>query len=328
MFNSTAIEVVIGLVFIYILYSLLVTILVELVSSLISLRGQFLKKAIRRMLEGDDKSANKKPAAGDQQDQLSEDSKAFVEEFWQRPEIRYLGNKFLWKKRPPSYISPTTFSATMVNVIDGSGKVKKKLKAYKKLLEEKIDRTGTEDILYSFLVEAKGDADVFKRQLERWYNETMDRVGGWYKRRLQFFTFLLGLLVAFSLNVDTISIARKLTAESNIRMEMVKLATDYVSQADSSDATSIIVKEEMKEVIADIKHQESILSMEWPPFDLCDSAFWLYVLGCFITTIAISLGAPFWFDILNKVSKLRSAGTQENTDKMDANTFKSKKQTT
>jgi len=283
------------------------------------------------MLEGNDKkvkgSQDKNDINNSQGQKPDEVIELSTEQFWKRPEISYLGNKFFGKSRPPSYINPTTFSTALVNVLRKTDDLDKDLEDYKTVLATK-ERTGTEEILYNFLLESKGEVDGFKGKVEKWYNETMDRLGGWYKRRLQLFTFIFGLLVAFSLNVDTISIARKLTAESNIRMEMVKLATDYVSQADTSDATSYIVKEEMKEVIADIKHQESILSMEWPPFDVCDSAFWLYVLGCFITTIAISLGAPFWFDILNKVSKLRSAGTQENTDKMDANTFKSKKQTT
>ena len=32
------------------------------------------------------------------------------------------------------------------------------------------------------------------------------------------------------------------------------------------------------------------------------------LIGLLLTTFAISLGAPFWFDILNKVINLRSSG--------------------
>jgi hypothetical protein len=38
--------------------------------------------------------------------------------------------------------------------------------------------------------------------------------------------------------------------------------------------------------------------------------FPLHFLGFLITAIAISLGAPFWYDLLNKLMKLRTAVKQ------------------
>jgi hypothetical protein len=37
-------------------------------------------------------------------------------------------------------------------------------------------------------------------------------------------------------------------------------------------------------------------------------AIWPKLLGLLLTAIAVSLGAPFWFDVLNKIINLRSAG--------------------
>ena len=51
MFNSTALDVVIGLVFIYLLYSLLASIIQEIIATQLAFRSKVLEKAILRMLE-------------------------------------------------------------------------------------------------------------------------------------------------------------------------------------------------------------------------------------------------------------------------------------
>src|SRR4051812_32709257 len=58
MFDSEAINIIISLVFIYLLYSLLGTILQEIIATNIQLRGRILRQGISRML--DDGAAKKK----------------------------------------------------------------------------------------------------------------------------------------------------------------------------------------------------------------------------------------------------------------------------
>ncbi len=89
----------------------------------------------------------------------------------------------------------------------------------------------------------------------------MDRVAGWYERRMQLITFIIGIVISFSLNIDTIGIAKKLTSESDARIEMVKMASDLVGQPSSPDSTNVLVKEEMEKIIGNIKEQGSIISM-------------------------------------------------------------------
>ena len=38
------------------------------------------------------------------------------------------------------------------------------------------------------------------------------------------------------------------------------------------------------------------------------SFFWTKIFGLFLTAFAASLGAPFWFDVLNKFMSVRGAG--------------------
>jgi len=287
MFNSTAIEVVIGLVFIYILYSLLVTIITELIANVLNQKGRILKKGVKRMLDDDDQAL-------------------FGDEFLKRPEIKYLSGK----NRLPSYINSSTFTKAMVNVLQKADDAGDFFGDYMKKLGEEKNKSETKELIYNLMVEADGNLDKFKEIMGGWFDETMERVTGWYKRRVQLITFIIGLTIAFALNVDTIAIAKKLTNESDTRLEMVKLASEYAKDADPADTTSVQMSAEMQEIIGNIQNQESIISLEWPPFDVTTSVFWLWIVGCLTTAIALSLGAPFWFDILNKVSKLKSGGAQ------------------
>lgn len=290
MFSSAAIEVVIGLAFIYILYSLLVTIITELVTSLLNQRGRVLKKGIKRMLD-------------------DETSVEFSEKFMERAEIKYLSNK----GRLPSYLKPTTFSKTLMNVLGKADDTKKFLE--NKIKELKTDlaknKSDTKEVIYNLMLEADGNLEKFKSLLEEWYNETMERVAGWYKRRIQIITFIIGTIIAFGMNVDTIAIAKKLTNESDARMEMVRVATEYVNEQNADPTITDSLHVQMEKLVGSINNQESIISISRPK---CYSGFkviMLYIIGCFITAIALSLGAPFWFDILDKLVKLRSSGTQE-----------------
>ncbi len=94
MFNNTAFEVLIGLVFIYILYSLLGAIITELISSILNYCVMEFKTGIRRMLDDDD-------------------AKMFSDDFMNGPEVKYLSSK----KRIPAYINASIFSNAMVNVL-------------------------------------------------------------------------------------------------------------------------------------------------------------------------------------------------------------------
>src|SRR6185436_5866000 len=59
------------------------------------------------------------------------------------------------------------------------------------------------------LVDAAGDDVVKAREnIEDWYNSTMDRVAGWYKRRAHAIILVLGLGVAIAVNADSIYIVR------------------------------------------------------------------------------------------------------------------------
>ena len=338
MFGSTAIQVTIGLVFIYLLYSLLATTINEAIASIIGLRAQVLKRAIKRMLDDDHETPI-----------LSDD-------FYKVPIIKYLGEQRsggfweylnFWRSSLPSYISAENFSKALTDLLIAKGQLEKKpgtgavawndpdwqkmdwvnidsqksvLNALKFDSEGPIPESDTKAYMMSLLKNAGNDLGKFRTSLESWFNDTMDRASGWYKRKVQLILFGIGLAIAFGFNVDTVSIVGQLSNDKDARKEMVDMATQYVaanpapSAADSIAAGSQSAGEHDKssrlfdtvnnQVKRDIQNANKILGLGGNSFTAD------HIAGCLITAFAISLGAPFWFDLLNKVMQLRSGGTE------------------
>ena len=62
---------------------------------------------------------------------------------------------------------------------------------------------------------------------ETWFNESMDRLGGWYKRKATLLAFVIGLVLAAFLNVDSIILAEHLWKEPTLRQALVANATQF-----------------------------------------------------------------------------------------------------
>jgi hypothetical protein len=172
-------------------------------------------------------------------------------------------------------------------------------------------------------------AEAFRRNLELWFNDSMHRVAGWYKRWTQRILLVLATLVVLVSNADTVMLVQRLSQDNALRASLVAAAQDAVksvppletTKPDSSDTRSTLSEDPgIQRVIEKAKSLK--LPVGWssvetdagyfrPPKLSLEYAGWaLYKLfGLLITIFAVSLGAPFWFDMLSKAVNIRSAGT-------------------
>lgn len=318
MLNNPALDIAIGLVFIYAIYSLLATTLTELIATLIGLRGKNLRKGIKRMLDDDSIDI--------------ESSSKLNEIFIGRPEIKFLGQgkNIRGKEKFPSYIKSKTFAKGLINSLEDVHNFNKDLNKLKESLKEK--ETPTNIFIANLIDEANSNIERFKSLAEDWFNETMDRVGGWYRKHISLLTFITGFLIALTLNVDTLSISKKLSQDKESRLVLVEAASGYVSTFKANDSLSKDDYEKLEILnnrIDSLLVQDEIIGtiIDWNPPEnfglICETkeilteswAFILkYIFGCLITAIALSLGSSFWFDLLNKLIKLRGTGTKEKTN--------------
>jgi hypothetical protein len=160
-----------------------------------------------------------------------------------------------------------------------------------------------------------GDLQRFEQKLAEWFDHAMDRVSGWYKRRVSMWIAIYGLVLVVVFNVDSVGIADSLWL-SPVQRNVV--ATAAASQA----------KGKLPEVDTTVRDLKSLsLPLGWDfsgspsstgpaaakddPARSLPSSFkgWLAkLLGFAVSVGALTLGAPFWFDALGKLSNLRGAG--------------------
>jgi hypothetical protein len=289
------IQVVIGLVFLLLLLSLLVTTIMELISSMFALRGQNLEKAIRNML-----------ATGLKEGELFQ---SFKSNALYKQLCNYRGNA---KSRPPSYLSAENFQSILMDLIlkgEDSGK-----------LTQKIDELPNEElkkVLKQLLNDAGYELEEFKTKMRNWFNDVMDRAAGWYKRNIQILVTFVGLVVAIIFNADTISLYQRLESNPEELKEIVTMAEAYAKKSDLGIQSGGTVEQQWEQVnnlINDeINQAKSPLGLGWHPEELqgmTPSDWVIKVLGWIVTALAVSLGAPFWFDLLKKLVNIRSSGNQ------------------
>ncbi|WP_315821424.1 hypothetical protein [Paraflavitalea speifideaquila] len=224
MFNNAALDVVIGLVFVYLLYSLLGTLLQEIVATNIGLRGIILKMAIRRML--DDGAAKSKSQCA-----------RFSQAYYDHPLIKYLRADAWAIKKDPAYFTQETFSKVVIDLL--RGKDVKPGDPIRPLIDTSLTdkklawnsnvqiEEETHLYLQTLWVDSQGDVQKFKGFLEQWFNEMMDRTTGWYKKYTQLILLILGLGIAIGFNVDTLKIADKLKNDPQLRQQVIAQATEF-----------------------------------------------------------------------------------------------------
>ena len=227
----------------------------------------------------------------------------------------------------PSYISPQAFSAALTDILAQRESLDAVRVAIGNLPDSPIKQT-----LVILAQQPSANLAEFERQVQTWFDDSMDRVSGWYKRKVQWVTVIVAAIVTIWANADTVVIARKLFLAPAVRQKIVQDAATQSSQitpsqmADLGELTGwsseFITFHKLKN--GDPKSQPDD---SFPGMDLIKSfplfVAWLWgvlpghLLGWVLTMTAVSLGAPFWFDTLNKFMNVRSAGTAPNEKGQD-----------
>ncbi|MFN7929569.1 MAG: hypothetical protein U0Y68_16810 [Blastocatellia bacterium] len=166
---------------------------------------------------------------------------------------------------------------------------------------------------------AGGDALAhLQANLEGWFNQTMERVTGWYKRKTQVWSLLTAAAFTLLLNVDTISIGHSFATNAALRESVVAAAEKYVEQPlptaspNAAQPTPMDIKKKFDELKAEMTGMRQFgFPVGWEAGDDWASdrnKIISKILGLLLTMCAASLGAPFWFDMLKKVISIRTSG--------------------
>ena len=303
MLGSTTLDVVLGLLFVYFALSLVCSKVNEYVASKLEWRAEGLEKGVRKLLTGSDTT----DGAG-----AASPLARLVD--LTHPLLDALKPPSSWRnhQRRASYLPADVFAVALLDALapDGPEAAAEGAPSRPARIAAGIaslpDDLPAKQALLAFEKEAAGDLAVLRGRVEGWFDAAMDRVSGWYKRRVQLWLVLYAVVLAVALNVDSLSITRALYSNGPVRQAVVAAA----GRGQASELDSVA------DGVAKVRNLE--LPITWagrgapasdprrPPRDL--GGWTLKLLGLALTVVALSLGAPFWFDLLNKVARLRATG--------------------
>ncbi len=148
------------------------------------------------------------------------------------------------------------------------------------------------------MIDASGnDVARIRESFEHWFDNSMDRVAGWYKRRTQVVIFAIAMASSGLLNLDTINIASRLATDSAMRSSLAVTAEEYAKQKTLQ--------------LPDLKRNIDSLSLGipvgWDAAPPNAYRWFMKTAGILTSALAATLGAPFWFDLLNRFITLRSS---------------------
>ena len=296
MVGSQALEMAIGLTLIFFLLASTASAVLEVISALLQKRAKDLEAALVGMLDTP-------PAPQPGVPTKVADTSSF-QSISPHRDVEWGVWKLKWRRTyKPSYVSAKAFANSVAEII---GKAK--------------DATATAEQLYDALPKALGerlrpivtevgaDATAIKAELESWFDDTMERVAGSYKRWAQVWLFVFGLVIVVAANASAYRMGASLYADPAVRSAVTESATATAGAAANGSSDPEDIEAAITAVAETVDRLDSLgLPVGWDNWNE-PGGTWVTMGGWLVTALLIMLGAPFWFGVLTKLVSLRSTG--------------------
>jgi hypothetical protein len=322
---TVLLEVAISLIFIFLIFSIIVSGCCELWQLFTHKRGNFLYKALDGVFN----------------DRLNKD---FTFQLLSHPLIDCLRES---DTKYPSYIGGSIFADALIDVIrcdhlkpellfdhtakkynvkfpeltppaENGGQII--LEQFLKGTDQ-LNESDLKQLLRTFAFGANNYDDL-KKNMAAWYDRYMGATSGWYKNYITRTLLVFSTIVTISFNIDSIHLVKTIFSDKTLRDRIVKNADVYVAkklkedslqqvmQANAPVADSTELKKTEEKQIAEMKEAyEEVglldLPIGWPK--PADQNIWLMVIGWMITIPALAYGADNWFNLLMKFFNARTS---------------------
>ena len=320
MLGSEILDVAIGLIMMFLLVSLIASSIKEAFETVLNHRAKDLEAGLREML-GDVRCENIVPA------------------LYRHPLIDGLfkGKYVVGKTRNlPSYLPSRTFALALVDLV-AQGKAanplpnpanpetafgsEPTLEMFRNNVSSLPLGSNLRGALMPLMAVAGNDGSRLLHEIERWYDGAMDRVSGWYKKRTQIMLAGIGISLAIAMNIDTVAIVRYLNTSQTARQVLISQVEHYRAEhtktkLGNDDPSELIDPMGWLErqggvplgwLFHPLPHQTGFdFEHDWRHAPNNLSAWLFKIAGVLLTGFAVTLGAPFWFDVLNRFMVVRS----------------------
>jgi hypothetical protein len=212
------------------------------------------------------------------------------------------------------------------------------------------------------VVQTEKQLGQFRTEVSVWFDRSMSRASGVYKRNAKGVAILIGFTIAIVSNADTFHIVARLANDDDLRAVVTQRANEFTQNAPKD---IIYNRDQLRQLKreTDVVLQEIDFPLRWTPdslrqqfgckdtskpgdrpvdlnswdtfYQAClpnqatptvDNSFnllkvgqvaiehWVdfgrVIAGWLLSGVAISMGAPFWFDLLGKVMNVRNTGAK------------------
>lgn len=322
---TTIIDVALGLILLYLVLSLICTTINELLAALLKLRARNLASTIRKLIDDETfrsafyshgliiSSALSSRAGGTRVDAGA----AAADDADKLARPTYLDGKTVARVLIDSLslLDPARPDVVQTNV--------------ETLIKSLPADSTIRKVMLANLAVANKDIDLLRELTANWFDSAMDRLSGSYNRQLKVISLAVGIGLAAALNADSLTIARAIWTDDGLKSQVEAASQKFVAGqngdltapcAPASAASTSSSSEPADQAICaaaklvGLEQQLRPFPLGWPdgnwPKDNAEIWWWALLkgLGIVWTGIALSLGAPFWFDLLQKFMSLRAAG--------------------
>lgn len=191
---------------------------------------------------------------------------------------------------------------------------------------------------------ADTDIQKLKDALASWFDKSMEQLSGVYKRRMKWVSLGIGIVVAVALNANSITVAQRLWQSPDLQKQTAALAQKMVKQppaalqgvasgadpaapqvmlaatttaaggsagaatGQSAKSLAELLRGQADEILKQYQAINASFPLGYGFFQMPQKfTGWLIVIfGLLVTGVALSLGAPFWFDLLSYIVKMRN----------------------
>lgn len=314
---STIVDVVIGLAFVFFVFSLLVSGINELVRKALNTRAKALWKSISQILDGrEDDFHTTTPGVvlGSPEESVATTTAttggpSLVQRLFDHPMIRSLDPARPKNQTRVHHIPNREFARAVIELLtpregEGAGSPQ-----WDRIRDEIEKLPASLQMQFELLYEEAGeDIVAFRNALENWFDTRMQAVSDWYKKRTRWALAAYGLVVAVLFNVSAITITSELYENDVVRDTVAALAEQSAAEFDAVEdcADRECVEREVGELL------DTDLPIWWRECtDGGETARCGFenggrtvasIAGFGVTAAALSMGASFWFTVLKRAA--------------------------
>jgi hypothetical protein len=194
-------------------------------------------------------------------------------------------------KNKPAYIDPKQFAFALIDTVQSIpgdfGQLGSDIDAIRDLQVKKL--------LRGMHARAQGNLENLHAAVASWFDTSMERVSGAYKRQSQLMCFLIAFMIAGLFNIDSFHLLQSLWQHQTLAAQVAMPAGPH-----SADAWTALQS----------------LPVDWQHFaPTVDAGLAVVIVGWLVRASSSLFGAPFWFNLLQQLIQLRGTGKKPESDR-------------